>query len=149
MMGLDTSKQTPALVIPSPEFKTLRLFASGKPRGGIEAATASWLAFELARAEIVSPRAVPKHVVTMHSRLQYRDDMSSSFKCLTLVYPGEQHWDAQCISVLDPLGTAVLGLSEGQSIHWNDPSGCLRGVTISRVLFQPYNAAIEAARRGY
>lgn len=149
MMNLDTSKQSPALIIPSPEFKTLRLFASGKRRDGIEAATASWLAFELARAEIVSPHAVPKHVVTMHSRLEYLDEVTASIKCLTLVYPGEQHWDAQCISVLDPLGTAVLGLSEGQSIEWNDPLGCLRGITVLRILFQPYNAASEAAFRGH
>lgn len=149
MVGLDNSKRSPALIISSPEFKTLRLFASGKPRNGIEAATAGWLAFELARAKIVSPHVVPKYVVTMHSRLEYRDDTSSSVNCLTLVYPGEQHWDAQCVSVLDPLGTAVLGLSEGQSIRWNDPSGCVRGVTILRILFQPYNSANEASRRGY
>ncbi|MHB2207806.1 GreA/GreB family elongation factor [Methylobacterium sp. CM6257] len=149
MMGHAVSEHLPSLIIPVPDFRSLRLVASGARGAGIQAETAAWLAGELGRATVVAPDVVPGNVVTMHTHLKYRDDATDRAGRMTLVYPGEEHWDEQCISVLTPLGAAVLGLSEGQSIRWYTPSGNMRCVTVLRVLFQPYRATAELMRWGF
>ncbi|AWN38850.1 nucleoside diphosphate kinase regulator [Methylobacterium radiodurans] len=148
-MSNAASEHLPPLIIPMPDFRTLRLVASGVRDTCAQATTATWLAAELDRAAVVTSDVVPADVVTMHARVEYRDDVTEQIGRMTLVYPGEDHWDERCVSVLSPLGAAVLGLSEGQSIRWRTPSGGMRGVTVLRVLFQPYRATAELIRRDY
>lgn len=146
---IHAAEHLPSLVIPDPDFRTLRKLATGVRGGNVHATTAAWLASELDRASVVEPHIVPVDVVTMHARVEYRDDVTDQVERMTLVYSGEEHWDVTCVSVLTPLGTAVLGLSEGQSIRWRTPSGGTRGVTVLRVLFQPYRATAELACEAY
>lgn len=143
------AENMPSLVIPVPDFRILRKVATGVRGGEAPTTTAAWLAGELDRAAVVAPHVVPRDVVTMHARVEYRDDVTDQVGRMTLVYPGEEHWDVKCVSVLTPLGAAVLGLSEGQSIRWRTPSGGTRGVTVLRVLFQPYRATAELVREAY
>ena len=129
---------SPHLMIPDTDFLDLRRVASGHPQMDAKATAPDLLAAELDRAEIVRPEALPWNVVTMHARVEYRDDVTDHVERRTLVYPDEEQWDETCVSVLSPLGAAVLGLSEGQSIQWRTPTGGIRGVTILHVIFQPY-----------
>lgn len=129
---------SPHLMIPNTDFPNLCRVASGHPRLNAKTTAPDLLAAELERAEVVMAEALPWNVVTMHARVEYRDDVTDHVERLTLVYPDEEQWDETCVSVLSPLGAAVLGLSEGQSIQWRTPTGGIRGVTILHVIFQPY-----------
>ena len=72
---------------------------------------------ELERAKIVKANAVPANVVRMGSTLEYSAD-DGQRRTVTLVYPGDADIASGKISILTPIGTALLGLAEGQSIEW-------------------------------
>jgi regulator of nucleoside diphosphate kinase len=95
---------------------------------------------ELARAVEVEPEAVPADVVTLNSTVRVMDLESSAAMDYTIVMPGEANYDAGRISVLAPLGTALLGYRVGDEIEWEVPRG-VRRLRIEAVLFQPEAAA--------
>jgi regulator of nucleoside diphosphate kinase len=78
---------------------------------------------ELARAEVVDDAEMPADVVGMHARVECIDEHSGERHELTLVFPHEADVGAGRISVLAPVGSALLGLSVGQSIDWATPQG--------------------------
>lgn len=91
---------------------------------------------ELERAHVVPSREVSRRVVTMHSEVLVRDlDSHQEFVC-TLSYPEESDADLGRISVLAPVGTALLGYREGTVVKWNVPAGTRR-LRIERILYQP------------
>jgi regulator of nucleoside diphosphate kinase len=98
---------------------------------GIDALTA-----ELDRADIVEPTDMPANVVTMNSTVHFADETSGKKFELTLVYP-EASGEPGTVSVLAPVGSALLGLSVGQSISWQVPGGHLLNLRILDVLYQP------------
>ena len=85
--------------------------------------TADALLGELMRAEVVDDAAMPADVVGMHARVACVDEHSGERHELTLVFPQEADAGAGRISVLAPVGSALLGLSVGQSIDWTTPQG--------------------------
>ncbi|MEJ5259695.1 MAG: nucleoside diphosphate kinase regulator [Anaerohalosphaeraceae bacterium] len=91
---------------------------------------------ELRRARIVSPQEVPPDVVTMNSKVLLRDIDTSETMIYTLVFPKDADIDNGAVSVLAPVGTAILGYREGDEIQWRVPSG-LRRLRIEKVLYQP------------
>ncbi|HRZ12527.1 MAG TPA: nucleoside diphosphate kinase regulator [Kiritimatiellia bacterium] len=91
---------------------------------------------ELRRAEIVDSRAIPAKVVTMNTRFRLRDLDDKSCMEATLVFPAEADIESGRMSVLSPIGTAVLGYSEGDTITWHVPAG-ERRIVIEKVLYQP------------
>src|SRR5690554_4985597 len=86
-------------------------------------ATAEALMGELTRAEVVENDAMPADVVGMHSRVECVDENSGEKHTLTLVFPQEADAGAGRISIMAPVGCALLGLSVGQSIDWSTPQG--------------------------
>jgi regulator of nucleoside diphosphate kinase len=98
---------------------------------------------ELVRANVVSREKIPKNVVTMNSRVIFENETTRERREITLVYPEHADIDAGKISVLVPVGTALLGLSVGQSIDWELPGGEKQRYRIVEVPFQP-EAAGEA-----
>lgn len=91
---------------------------------------------ELERARVVPSREVNRRVVTMHSQVVLLDlDSRQEFTC-TLSYPEESDVDTGRISVLAPVGTAILGYREGTVVEWNVPAGTRR-LRIERILYQP------------
>ena len=103
---------------------------------GIEALQA-----ELDRAEtIVGHEEVPAGVVTMNSRVHCREESSGKDYRLTLVYPKDVQGDESKISVLAPVGSALLGLKVGDSIAWPGPAGRTIQVEILEVVYQPERA---------
>jgi regulator of nucleoside diphosphate kinase len=86
---------------------------------------------ELARARLASGDAVPADSVQMGSTLTY--EVGGIRRRVTLVYPAEANIDAGRISVATPIGTALLGLVEGQSIDWTALDGRRRHLTVVAV----------------
>jgi regulator of nucleoside diphosphate kinase len=91
---------------------------------------------EINRATVVEPTQVPPDVVTMNSTIRFVDDVSASEFTLTLVYPKDAG-PADRISILAPVGSALLGLSVGQSIVWRVPGGRELNVRVLEVIRQP------------
>ena len=96
---------------------------------------------ELDRAEIVAADEVSTHIVTMNSRVRLHDlDRDMEFVC-SIVFPAEANADEKKISVLSPLGTALLGYAVGDIVSFSAPGGPRR-VEIKALESQP-----EAANR--
>ena len=100
-------------------------------------ALADFLDREISRARIVEPGDIPSDVATMNSRVVYRDEGAGTERTVRLVYPGEENSDTGSLSVLTPVGTALLGLRRGQSIEWTTRDGRPRRLTLVDVLSQP------------
>lgn len=95
------------------------------------------LEHELVRARVVPRDKIPGDVVTMNSRVVFENESTGERREVTLVYPGNADIGAGRISVLVPVGTALLGLREGQSIDWELPGGEKQRYRILKVPFQP------------
>ena len=95
---------------------------------------------ELDRAEVVTAGELAPDVVTMHSTVRVRDVASNSSMIYTLVFPSEANLERGRISVLAPVGTALLGFRAGDFVEWPTPGGTRR-LQIEKVLFQPEAAA--------
>ncbi len=96
-------------------------------------ATAEALLGELTRAEVVDDADMPADVVGIQSRVECVDENSGEQHTLTLVLPHEADAGAGRISVLAPVGSALLGLSVGQSIDWNTPQGRVLRLRVTAV----------------
>ncbi len=94
---------------------------------------------ELARAQVVPADCIPGDVITMNTKVLLR--VNGEEEEVTLVYPNEADVSQNCISVLSPIGTAILGYRERDSFEWNVPTGTAQ-VEVIRVLYQP-----EAAQK--
>ncbi len=92
---------------------------------------------ELGRAVTVPSDQIPANVVTMNSKVRFRDEVSGEESEVTLVYPQDANADEGKVSVLAPVGSALLGLSAGQTIEWEMPTGKTRKFKIVSVLYQP------------
>lgn len=92
---------------------------------------------ELARAKVVDPQDVPADVVTMNSTVKFSVEGSGDDIELTLVYPKDVDDSGRTISILAPVGSALLGLSQGDAIDWPKPGGGQIRLTVKEVTFQP------------
>jgi regulator of nucleoside diphosphate kinase len=101
------------------------------------------LAAELENAEVVAARDVPPDVVTMNSRVLFEDLTSGETREVTIVFPQDADIPHGKISVLAPVGTALLGLSRGDCIVWPFPDGRSRYLRVLDVAFQPEAATAE------
>jgi regulator of nucleoside diphosphate kinase len=95
---------------------------------------------ELGRAELVEPWEMPPDVVTMNSRVRFCFDDAEEEVILTLTYPKDMHDSGEQLSVLTPVGTALLGLRVGDSIAWQRPDGGSFKVTVRGIEYQPERA---------
>lgn len=138
-------ERLPPVTISSGDYDRLALVATLGVHSLRDRPAAAMLANELIRATVLTPRAIPSSVATMHSRLDFRDDVTWEVRCATLVYPEEDDGEPDLISVLTPVGAALIGLGEGQSITWRTPKGW-RSLTLLRVLYQPYGQFVEPWR---
>jgi regulator of nucleoside diphosphate kinase len=91
---------------------------------------------ELNRAVPVAPKEVPPDVITMNSTVRLEDCDSGETMVYTLVFPHESRIEDNKISVLAPIGTAMLGYRVGDVFEWNVPAG-KRRIRIREVLYQP------------
>lgn len=91
---------------------------------------------ELDRAQIVEPHAVPPTVVTMNSTVELLDLDTRETETYTLVFPENADLAQGRVSVLAPIGTAILGYAVGDTFEWDVPAG-KRRLRVERILFQP------------
>jgi len=128
----------PAITISTVDMDRIDLMLDRLPSA--QAAARDALSDELARAEVVAPWDMPPSVVTMRSTVRFRLDGKESEWCKTLVYPKEIGQGDDTVSVLSPVGSALLGLSEGDCIQWTHPGGRTLGVEVVEVIYQPERA---------
>src|SRR5690606_8874145 len=94
---------------------------------------------EIDRAQIVEPEEVPPDVVTMNSTVRFSIAETGEEFCLTLVYPKDAGKEDR-ISLLAPVGSALLGLSVGDVLEWPRPGGGVSTVKVEEVVYQPERA---------
>ena len=92
------------------------------------------LAEELGRATVVPQERMPNDIVRMHSRVEYVDETSGQRRQVELVFPEEADMARGRISVLAPVGSALLGLRRDQTIEWPFPDGQIRRLRVAEVL---------------
>jgi regulator of nucleoside diphosphate kinase len=103
------------------------------------------LAGELRRARVVPRSQIPRDVVTMNSTVRVGDLETGEEETYTLVYPEEADIEANRLSVLAPVGTALLGYRAGDVVEWPVPAG-VRRFRVEKVLFQPRSARARVTR---
>jgi len=120
----------------------LYLVLSSAERGGaLDRAHALDLEDEIRAAEVLAPTEVPPDLITMRTTFRLTDVESGEALVYTIVYPQEADLAQGKISVLSPLGTAVLGQRVGDTVEFSVPDG-VRRIHVDEILFQP-----EAAGR--
>ncbi|HLW56557.1 MAG TPA: nucleoside diphosphate kinase regulator [Bacteriovoracaceae bacterium] len=95
------------------------------------------LEIELDRAGVLSDEEVPKDLITMNSQVRYLNVQDNKESVVTLVYPKDANSSEGKISILAPLGSALIGLKVGQEINWMFPDGKTRTLRILEVVYQP------------
>ena len=91
---------------------------------------------ELDRAVLIPSEKVPGNVVTMNSRMRVKDLDTEKEMLIQLVFPSEADFERGKISILAPIGTALIGYRAGDTVEWKVPSG-LRRLRIEEVTYQP------------
>lgn len=91
---------------------------------------------ELSRAQVVAPKDIPPDVVTMNSIMHLTDIETGEDETYTLVFPSDANVNECRISVLAPIGTAVLGYKAGDTFTWSVPGG-ERHLRVKEVVYQP------------
>lgn len=92
---------------------------------------------ELDRAQMCTPQNMPHDVVTMNSKVKFRDLTTGEVRVRTLVYPAQMTNSATQLSVLAPVGAALIGLRAGDTINWALPGGTSTHLEVLELLWQP------------
>ena len=129
------SKAHPPITVSSLDLARLELLLEQPAYR--EQETALLLSDELARAHVMPPAQMPPDVVTMNSQVTCVEEISGQEHHLTLVYPQATDAATHRVSVLAPIGAALLGLSLGQSIDWKGPDGRVLRVRVASIQYQP------------
>ena len=130
------------IYITDADFERLRrLIAGRRGANSVDQEYLDILEQELDRAEIVQPDAIPQDVVTMDSEVRLRDLESGEVRVYRLVFPSQRRTD-NSISVLAPIGTAMLGYRVGDVIEWRVPKG-IRRLKVLDVIYQPEAAGVS------
>lgn len=91
---------------------------------------------ELDRAQVAAPKDVPGDVITMNSRVRVKDLDSGRDLTLTIVFPSDADLEEGKISIVAPIGTALLGYRVGDTVEWRVPAG-VRRLRVEEILYQP------------
>lgn len=123
-------KSLPSLIVGADDHQRLLTMAERLP--GPAARLGDQLLAELGRARVVGQDQLPEHVVRMGSTVSFStpDGFNRSFR---LVYPGQTDISRGRVSIFTPIGTALIGLSEGQSMPWTARDGREVPLTVQRV----------------
>ncbi|MBN8482112.1 MAG: nucleoside diphosphate kinase regulator [Xanthomonadales bacterium] len=140
MNAIPTS--APSLIMSARDVR--RLEALLAQAGDTLPASAARLEDEIARADVREPAAIPADVVTMNSQVECREEPHGATRVLRLVYPKDADSSDGRVSVLAPVGAALIGLSVGQSIDWPLPGGRSTRLAVTKILYQPEAAGLDA-----
>lgn len=98
---------------------------------------ATLLEAEIARAEVREPADIPPDVVTMNSRVSVQNESTGAEQVVRVVYPHDVDGSVDRVSVLAPVGAALLGLRVGDAIDWPMPGGRTSRLRVTGVHYQP------------
>lgn len=144
-MTLDPPTQSmPAIVVAQSDEKKLTSLATAATLADHAHQAARILLAEMERAQIVPDDAVPKTVVRMYSLVDYQIE-GRARRRVQIVYPGEANIDLDRISILTPVGAALIGLSAGQAMRLTGHDGKPYTLTVKRVS-QPRHAEAASER---
>lgn len=124
------------IVITAADFDRLKHLVDSPRYRATHAMLLMTLEQELDHASVVALEDIPKGAVTMRSRVRVRDLEDDETETYTLAYPDEANINQGQLSVLAPLGTALLGTRVGDVVEFDAPAG-MRRLKIERVLYQP------------
>ncbi|PXV60490.1 regulator of nucleoside diphosphate kinase [Dyella jiangningensis] len=124
----------PPIVISSLDLERIEALLERMPP--TQAAQYQALRGELDRADVLEPAAIPADVVTMNSVVTFKDDDSGDELTISLVYPSGAGVPGT-VSILAPVGSALLGLKVGQHIEWPTPDGRRRQLRVLEIEYQP------------
>jgi regulator of nucleoside diphosphate kinase len=129
--GAPTSHLKPGITLTATDHERL----SGLARAAVNTApdVAAWLADELDRAHVLANGRHPVDVVCMGCEVKFRYDTTGRVQEVVLVYPGEADISQRKISVLTPIGTALIGVHVGQAITWETRTGEVKRLTVLQV----------------
>jgi regulator of nucleoside diphosphate kinase len=125
----------PNITVSSLDMERLEALLDALPVAQAEAQRA--LLEELSRADVVEPEDMPPDVVTMNSRVRFVLDEAGDERDMLLAYPKDMDGSADRLSILTPVGSALLGLKEGDGIAWARPDGASFRVRVGVVVSQP------------
>jgi regulator of nucleoside diphosphate kinase len=135
-MLAQTAISSSEIIITEQDFDRLQALLDSPRFRATQSSLLMALSDELNRGTVVAANAVPRGVVTMHSKVRVRDTRSSECDTYTLVYPDEADINENKLSVLAPLGMALLGTRVGQIVKFDAPAGPRR-LKIEKILYQP------------
>ena len=135
-MFTPTSQHNPSLIITARDLARLRRVIDLH-----DTKAAEQLEAELQRATVVDPREVPPTVVTMNSEVAYEDCATGERRVVRVVFPNEADAGRGKVSVMAPIGSALIGLSVGQEIEWRVPGGRKR-IRVVEIRYQPEASGI-------
>ena len=131
------SQRTSSIYVTEPDYHRLSaLIETTRERNGVDREYINKLEAELDRAEIVDPKHIPADVITMRSKVRLKDLVTGEANNYSLVFPTEADFSEGKISILAPIGTAILGYKLGDIIEWPVPSG-LRRIKVDEIVYQP------------
>jgi regulator of nucleoside diphosphate kinase len=140
-MDITVATHSPTIFITEEDFDRLdRLAASGQ---SANLPAAELLASELERAVVCPAEEIAADVVTMNSRITFHIGSEVEQRTRTLVYPEDYPTGGSgddCLSVMTPLGAALIGMPTGSRIEYETVNGTNRLVTVDAVLHQPQAA---------
>lgn len=140
MLENSSTDTLPSIIISDADENRLTALANSAMQFGRSHEAARLLLTEMERAQVVSSRSVPADVVRMQSMVKFEVDGASPRR-VQLVYPGEANIDQDKISVLTPIGAALIGLSRGQSMVLTGYDGRPHRITVLAVAPAPTRAA--------
>ena len=130
-MTIEAGHLTPRITLSLDDYERLSALAKTAMAGTPE--LAEIMAGELARAHVLAAGRCPQDVVSMNSEVTFRDDRTGRLQSMRLVYPRESDVAKSRLSVLTPVGAALIGVRVGESVTWETPSGELRQLTVISV----------------
>jgi regulator of nucleoside diphosphate kinase len=128
------------------DMERLRRLVDGLQSSAVRDGNVAALEEELDRAEVVEPDALQPDVITLNSEVRLMDLDTGKVMVYKVVYPNTKSrgTSADLVSILAPLGTALLGYRAGDVIEWQVPRGTRR-LKVLEVLYQPEAAGTTAA----
>jgi len=128
---MTTEHAKPTIILSAEDYERLSVLAHAARKRMPE--LADDLAEEIGRAHVLAKGKHPQDIVCMNSEVEFRDDTTGKVQSVVLVYPEEADISQRKISVLTPIGTALIGLRVGRSITWETPGGDVRQLTVLSV----------------
>ena len=129
-MATTKGRRQPAITMTRSDHESLSRLAQS--RAARDPDTSEQLLDELDRARVVEDRRIAADVVCMGSTLRFTTDAGED-RTVTLVFPGEADIATGKVSVLTPIGAALIGLSASQSIDWTSRDGRIHRLTVEHV----------------